>query len=179
MCAYGTLLHPTCGTWPIMCHVYLWGLSPSPSNLWDPMACVSLVLVDPSPSNLWDPMTPFSISIWPMGLDGTFIHLHLTCGDPTVCVTHVPVGPSNIWDLATYVSHVSVGPFSIFIRPIGADSSRVTYCHRGLINSNSKKSMRPESQTRDLEQGIDHLHHCARRLVVLTCLWSSICSLCG
>ena len=42
--------------------------------------------------------------------------------------------------------------------------------------------MRPGSRTRDPDQGIDHLHHCARRLVVLTCLWSpnsSICSLCG
>jgi hypothetical protein len=158
-----------------MCHVYLWGLSPSPSNLWDPTACVSLMLVDPSPSNLWDPTTPFSISIRPMGLGPSPSDLW----DPTVCVTHVPVGPSDIWDLMTYVSRVPVGPFSISIRPAGADSSRVTYCHRGLINSNSKKSMRPKSQTRDLEQGIDHLHHCARRLVVLTCFWSSICSLCG
>jgi hypothetical protein len=39
--------------------------------------------------------------------------------------------------------------------------------------------MRPGSQTRGPEQGIDRLHHCARCLVVLTCLWSSICSLCG
>ena len=39
--------------------------------------------------------------------------------------------------------------------------------------------MRPGSQTWDPEQGIDHLHHCTRRLVVLSCLWSSICSLCG
>jgi hypothetical protein len=28
------------------------------------------------------------------------------------------------------------------------------------------------SQTQDQNQGIDRLHHCARRLVVLTCLWS-------
>jgi len=42
--------------------------------------------------------------------------------------------------------------------------------------------MRPMSRTRDPDKGIDRLHHCARRLVVLTCLWcpnSSICSLCG
>ena len=39
--------------------------------------------------------------------------------------------------------------------------------------------MRPGSQTQDPEQVIDHLHHCARCLVVLTSLWSSICSLCG
>jgi hypothetical protein len=42
--------------------------------------------------------------------------------------------------------------------------------------------MKPRSQTWDPEQGIDHLHHCDRRLVVFTCLWSphsSICSLCG
>ena len=39
--------------------------------------------------------------------------------------------------------------------------------------------MRPRSRTWDPEQGIDHLHHCARCLVVWTCLWSSICSLCG
>jgi hypothetical protein len=39
--------------------------------------------------------------------------------------------------------------------------------------------MRPRSQTRDPEQGIDCLHHCARHLVALICLWSSICSLCG
>ena len=42
--------------------------------------------------------------------------------------------------------------------------------------------MRPRSLTQDLDQGIDHLHHCPRSLVVLTCLWSpnsSICSLCG
>jgi hypothetical protein len=42
--------------------------------------------------------------------------------------------------------------------------------------------MRPGSQTRDPDQGIDRLHHCAKRMIVLTCLWSpnsSICSLCG
>ena len=42
--------------------------------------------------------------------------------------------------------------------------------------------MRPGSRTRYLDQGIDHLHRCTRRLVGLTCLCSpnsSICSLCG
>jgi hypothetical protein len=38
--------------------------------------------------------------------------------------------------------------------------------------------MRPRAQTRDPEQGIDRLRHCARRLVLLTCLWNIICSLC-
>jgi hypothetical protein len=50
------------------------------------------------------------------------------------------------------------------------------------FNKFKQKTMRPGSRTRDPEQGIDRLHHCARRLVVLTCLWSpnsSICSLCG
>jgi hypothetical protein len=35
--------HMTCGTQPFTCHMFLWELSPSPSDLWDPMACVSLV----------------------------------------------------------------------------------------------------------------------------------------
>jgi hypothetical protein len=42
--------------------------------------------------------------------------------------------------------------------------------------------MRPRSRTRYLDQGINNLNHCARCLVMLTCLWSpnsSICSLCG
>jgi hypothetical protein len=39
--------------------------------------------------------------------------------------------------------------------------------------------MRPRSQTWDPEQGIYRLHHCATLLVVLTCHWSSKCSLCG
>ena len=41
--------------------------------------------------------------------------------------------------------------------------------------------MRPGIQTQDQDLGIDRLHHCARRLIVLTCLRnpnSSICSLC-
>jgi hypothetical protein len=42
-CTCGTLLHLTCGTQWITCHVYLWDLSPSLSDLWDPMAYMSLV----------------------------------------------------------------------------------------------------------------------------------------
>jgi hypothetical protein len=88
MCTCGTLIHLTCGTQCLTWYVYLWGISPSPSDLWDLMAYVSLVLVDPSPSDLWDLTTPFSISIQPMGPDclrvtctyRTFLHLHLTYG---------------------------------------------------------------------------------------------------
>ena len=83
-CTCGTLLHQTSGTRPLMCHVYLWDLSLSSSDLWDPTACVSLV--DPFPSDLWDPMAhvlrvpmgPFSISIRPMGPNS----LRVTC---TLC----------------------------------------------------------------------------------------------
>jgi hypothetical protein len=49
---------------------------------------------------------------------------------------------------------------------------------QGFNKFKLKKTMRPRARTRDPEQGIDHLRHCARRLVVLTCLWNSICSLC-
>jgi hypothetical protein len=64
-----------------MCHMYLWDRSPSPSGLWDPMACVSRVLV--GPSDLWDltshvsrvSVEPFSISIWPVGPDGLYLLL--------------------------------------------------------------------------------------------------------
>ena len=41
-------------------------------------------------------------------------------------------------------------------------------CRRGLINS--KKTSMPGSQTRDPEEGMHGLYHCARCLVVLTCL---------
>jgi hypothetical protein len=72
------------------------------------------------------------------------------------CVSLVDPSPSDLWDPTTYVSHVPVGHFSISIRPMGPDGLRVTYCRQGLINSNLK-TMRPESQTRDPEQGIDRL----------------------
>ena len=53
MCTYGTVLHLdlTRGTQWLECHVYLWDLSPSPSNLWDPTACMSLVPFVPPGSN--------------------------------------------------------------------------------------------------------------------------------
>jgi hypothetical protein len=35
--------HPTFGIQWLTCQVYLWDLSPSPFDLWDPMACMSLV----------------------------------------------------------------------------------------------------------------------------------------
>ena len=80
--------HLTCGTQRLKCHVYLWDHSPSPSDLWDPMACVSLV--------------PF-MPLW---------------------------------------------------------------------SNKFKKTSMPRSQTRDPKEGMHGLYHCARCLVVLTCLWS-------
>jgi hypothetical protein len=98
-CTYVTFLHlhPTSRTRRLACHVYLWDLSPSPSDLWDPMACVSLV--DPSPSDLWG---------------------------PTTCVSLVDPSPSDLWVPMAYVSRVLVGHFSISIRPVGPDGLRVT-----------------------------------------------------
>jgi hypothetical protein len=157
-CTCGTLLDPTCGTWRLTCHLYLWGLSPS--NLWDLTACVSLVLVDPSPSDLWDPTTPFSISIrpvgpdglhimcptcgtrqhlspspsdlwdptacisrvWLVGPDGTFLHLHLTCGTRPLACHLWTLSPSDLWDSMACMSLVD--PFSI--RPVGPDGLHVT-----------------------------------------------------
>ena len=126
---------------------------------------------------------PFSIQL--VRLDGTFLRFHLTYGtrwhlspspsdlwDPTVCVSCVLVGPSNLLDPTTYVSHVPMGPFSISIRPVGPYGLRVTCCRQGLINSNSKKTMRPRSQTRDPTKGMHGLYHCAKCLVVLAYLWS-------
>ena len=85
---HSVLLHPTCGTQWLTCHVYLWDLSPSPSNLWDLAVCVSLVPCVPSGFN---------------------------------------------------------------------------FLKKGLI---------PRSQTRDLDQGLERLYHCARHLAVLASLWS-------
>jgi hypothetical protein len=51
------LLHLTCGTRRLTCHVYLRDLSPSPSDLWDPMVCVLLVPCVPSWFN-------FSKKVW-------------------------------------------------------------------------------------------------------------------
>jgi hypothetical protein len=123
-----SFLHTTCTCGTLspsdMWYLNLWGLSPCPSDLWDLTACMSLVLVDPSPSKSWD---------------------------PTVCVSRVPMGPSDLWDPTTYISCVPMGPFSISIRPVWPDGLRVTCCHYGLINSNSKETMRPESRTRGPE----------------------------
>jgi hypothetical protein len=126
-CTYGTLQHLTCGTRRLTCHVYLWDCSPSPSDLWDPMACVS----------------------------------------------RVPVGPSDLWDPTPHVSRVPVGPFSISIWPVGPHDLRATctFCAAGVQYIQKKTSM-PGSRTRDPEEGMHDLYHCARCLVVLTCLWS-------
>ena len=35
----------------------------------------------------------------------------------------------------------------------------------------SKKGLIPRSQTGDLDQGMEHLYHCVRRLAVLISLW--------
>ena len=85
---HSVLLYPACGTRWLTCHVYLWDLSPSPSDLWGPTACVSLV----------------------------------------------PCVPSGF--------------------------------------KFSKKGLIPRSRTRVLDQGLEHLYHCARCLAVLTSLWS-------
>ena len=101
---------------------------------------------------------------------------------------------SNLWDLMAYVSRVPMEPFSISIRPVGPNGLSVmctygTYhrlhltcgtrwlachlyllCHRGLINS--RKTSMPGSRTQDSNNGMHGLYHCARFLVVLTCLWS-------
>jgi hypothetical protein len=55
------LLHPTCGTRRLTCHVYLWDLSPSLFDLWDPTVCVSLVPCVPSGFN-------FSKKVWYLGV---------------------------------------------------------------------------------------------------------------
>jgi hypothetical protein len=59
------LLHPTYGTWRLTCHVYLWDLSLSPSDLWDPMVCVSLVPCVPSGFN-------FLKKVWYLGVEHGF-----------------------------------------------------------------------------------------------------------
>jgi hypothetical protein len=127
-------------------------LSPCNVYLWDPFSIRS---VGPKP------MGPVSMSIRPMGSGVSFVLV-----DPS---------PSDLWD--------PTASFSISIRPVGPDGLCVRCTYEtirpsGFNKFKLKKTMRPGSRTRDSEQGIDHLHHCARRLVVLTCLWSSICSLC-
>jgi hypothetical protein len=159
MCTRGTLLHPTYGTRT------LWGLSLSPSDLWDLMACMSLMFVDPSPSDLWDSTAPFSIFIWPMGPNG----LRVMCTRGTI----QPLGSSGLRVRCTC---------GIFLHLHSTYGTQWLACHLLPLGFNKfkiKKTMRPRSQTQDPEQGIDHLHHCATCLIVLTCLWCSICSLCG
>jgi hypothetical protein len=57
-------------------------------------------------------------------------------------------------------------------------------CHvlpPGFNKFKLKKNKRPVGRTRDPDEGIDRLHNCARRLLMLTCFLSpnsSICSLC-
>ena len=129
------------------------------------MACVSLVLVDPSPCDLWDPMTPFSISFRPVGPDG----LRVTC----TCGTIRPLGPDGLHVMCICGNFLHLHPTCGTLR---------LACHLLPPRFNKfklKKTMRSRSQTRDPEQGIDRPHHCARCLVMLTYLWSSICSLCG
>jgi hypothetical protein len=86
----------TCGTPRLACHLCLWTifhltcgtrrhLSPSPSDLWDPMTCVSRV-----------PVGPFSISIRPVEPDGFRVtcgpFLHLTCGTRWLACHLLPPG---------------------------------------------------------------------------------------
>jgi len=101
---------------------------------------------------------------------------------------------SDLWDPTAYVSCVPMGPFSISTWHVGPNGLSVmctygTYhrlhltcgtrrlachlyllCHRGLINS--RKTSMPGSRTQDSNNGMHGLYHCARFLVVLTCLWS-------
>jgi hypothetical protein len=92
------------------------------------------------------------------------------------CVSHVPMGPFDLWD------PMASGTFLYLHLTYG---TRRLVCHLlapGFNIFKLKKTMTPGSQTRDPDQEIDHLHHCTRHLIVLTCLWSpnsSICSLCG
>ena len=74
--------------------------------------------------------------------------------------------------LEAYMSRVPVEHFSISIRPVGPDGLCHLYhvARQGLISH--KKGLIPGSQTRDLDQGLERLYHCARHLAVLTSLWS-------
>ena len=108
---------------------------------------------------------PFSMSIQPMGPDG----LRVMCTYGTI----QPLGPDGLRVMCTCGTFLYVHPTCGTLR---------LACHLlppGFNKFKLKKTLRPRSQTWDQEQGIDRLHHYARRLVVLTCLWSSICSLCG
>jgi hypothetical protein len=78
-CNCGTLLYPTGGTRWLTCHVYLWDISLSPSNLWT-RRCTC----------------------------GTFLHLHPTCGTWCRVLVGPffirPIGPDGLRVL-TVVNH--------------------------------------------------------------------------
>jgi hypothetical protein len=72
----------------------------------------------------------------------------------------------------TYLSRVPVGPFSISIQPMGPGGLRVTCTMCAIGVQFLKKGLIPRSRTWDLDQGLERLYHCARRLAMLTSLWS-------
>jgi hypothetical protein len=103
---------------------------------------------------------------------GAFLHLHLTCRTRRL-TCHL-----CLWTLL----HPTCGTWQHLSLSHPICGTQRLACHLLPLGFNKfqlKKTMRARSQTQDPEQRIDHLHHYARSLVVLTCLWSSICSLCG
>jgi hypothetical protein len=111
----------------------------------------------------------------------TVLHLHSTSGTQWFAC-HV-----YQWDDPTFGTDslrvtCTCGTF-LHLHP--TCGTRRLACHLLPLGFNQfklKKTMRPRSRTRDQDQGVDHLHHYARHLVMLTCLWSpnsSICRLCG
>ena len=140
---------------------YLWDHSPSPSDLWDPtahlhptrgtrrLACHLTLAIHHK--SLCLVLYPFDVYKRDPSTSDLW---DLTLWDPSA---------SDLWDPMAYVSRLPVGPFSISIRPVGLD---------GLCTT-----LGPRSQTQDPEQGMDRLHYCARRLVVLICLWSPYSSI--
>jgi hypothetical protein len=123
-------------------------------------------------------MGPFSI--WPVGPDGlrvtctygTVLHLHPTCGTRWL-VCHV-----YLWDHPTYgtqrlTCHVYLWDLSPSPSDLWDPMTCVPLVPFVPLGSNIfKKTSMPGSQTRDPEEGMHDLYHCARCLVVLTCLWS-------
>ena len=83
-----------------------------------------------------------------------------------------PLGPNGLCVTCTYGTFLHLHP---------TYGTQWLACHLLPLRFNKfkLKNIKPGSRTQDPEEGIDHLHHCARHLVVLTCLWNSICSLCG
>jgi hypothetical protein len=92
--------------------------------------------------------------------------------DPMACVSCVLMRPSDPWDPMALVSLVPVGPFSISIRLWDPTACVSLVPFVPLGSNKSKKTSMPGSRTRDPEEGMHGLYHCARWLVVLTCLWS-------